>query len=200
MVAYLALFVALGGTSYGLATGAIGSREIKDNSVRSRDIRNNTIRGKDVRNGSLKGGDVKRDALGGREVKESSLGLVPRAKDALTLTGISAAQLRVRCPLGTVAKAGSCLETASASATFAGASTACANRNRRLPTSFELTALAEGGGGVSASGEWTQSVFESRATPGQLDTVLVNSVGAASFARAGGPIVRRYRCVANLAN
>lgn len=34
----LALFVALGGTSYGLATGSIGSREIKDHSIRARDL------------------------------------------------------------------------------------------------------------------------------------------------------------------
>jgi hypothetical protein len=37
VVASIALFIALGGTSYGLATGSIGSREIKNNSVRSDD-------------------------------------------------------------------------------------------------------------------------------------------------------------------
>ncbi len=36
VVAYLALFVALGGTSYGLATGSIDGREIKNNSVGTR--------------------------------------------------------------------------------------------------------------------------------------------------------------------
>jgi hypothetical protein len=45
-VAYLALFVALGGSSYAATT--IGTGEIKDNSVRSRDIRNGTIRGRDT--------------------------------------------------------------------------------------------------------------------------------------------------------
>ena len=41
VVAYLALFVALGGTTY--AATRIGSKEIKDNSIQSRDIRNRAI-------------------------------------------------------------------------------------------------------------------------------------------------------------
>lgn len=67
VVACIALFVAMGGVSYGLATGSISSRE----------IRNNTIRGKDVRNKSLTGKDVKRDSIGGLSINESRLGLVP---------------------------------------------------------------------------------------------------------------------------
>jgi hypothetical protein len=59
VMASIAVFVALGGTSYGLASGSIDSREIKNNTVRSKDIRNNDIRGKDVRNGSLLAGDFK---------------------------------------------------------------------------------------------------------------------------------------------
>jgi hypothetical protein len=63
-VALLALFISLGGVSYGVATGSIDSREIK----------NNTVRGKDVRNNSLRGADV----------RESSLGKVPSAASADT--------------------------------------------------------------------------------------------------------------------
>jgi hypothetical protein len=58
-VSCIALFVALGGTSYGLATGAISSREIENNAVRSKDIRNNGIRSRDIRNFSLLGKDFK---------------------------------------------------------------------------------------------------------------------------------------------
>ena len=39
----IALFVALGGTSYAVATGSIDSRELKNNTVRSKDIRNNVV-------------------------------------------------------------------------------------------------------------------------------------------------------------
>jgi hypothetical protein len=56
-VALLALFMSLGGVSYGLATGVIDGREIK----------NNTITFKDVR----------KDKLGGGSIKESGLGTVP---------------------------------------------------------------------------------------------------------------------------
>jgi hypothetical protein len=56
-VALVALFLSLGGVSYGLATGAISGREIQ----------NHTITFK----------DVKKDKLGGGSVKESSLATVP---------------------------------------------------------------------------------------------------------------------------
>ena len=53
IVGYLALFIALGGTSYAVATGSIDSREIKNNTVRSKDIRNNDVSSSDVRDSSL---------------------------------------------------------------------------------------------------------------------------------------------------
>ena len=56
VVAFVALFVALGGVGYAAAT--IGSAQIKNNSVQSKDIRNNDVRGRDVRNDSLTGADV----------------------------------------------------------------------------------------------------------------------------------------------
>ena len=60
VMATIAVFVALGGTSYAVATGSIGSREIRDDSVRSKDIRDRTIRVGDVRNPSaLLGGALK---------------------------------------------------------------------------------------------------------------------------------------------
>jgi hypothetical protein len=72
VIAMVALFVSLGGVSYGLATGAIDSREVKNNSLRSRDVRNGTLTGRDM------GGD----RVGGGAVKESSLGTVPSASVA----------------------------------------------------------------------------------------------------------------------
>jgi hypothetical protein len=61
VVAYLALFVALGGSSY--AAVRIGSTQIVDNSVRSKDLRNNDIRSADVLNGSLLASDFKAGQL-----------------------------------------------------------------------------------------------------------------------------------------
>lgn len=70
VVACIALFMAMGGVSYGLATGSINSREIK----------NNTIRGKDIRNRTIASRDVKRDGLGGLTINEGRLGTVPSAE------------------------------------------------------------------------------------------------------------------------
>jgi hypothetical protein len=69
VVAMTALFLSLGGVSYGLATGAIDGREIK----------NNTIRTADVRNGALLGKDFRANGVGGGAIKESTLGTVPSA-------------------------------------------------------------------------------------------------------------------------
>ena len=80
-VALLALFVSLGGVSYGVATGSIGTREIRNNSVSTRDIRNDTIRGTDIRRGSVTGSDI----------DEQSLSKVPRAGRADTATSAGSA-------------------------------------------------------------------------------------------------------------
>jgi hypothetical protein len=63
VVAYLALFLALGGVSYGVATGSIDSREIKNNNVRSKDIRDNNLQSRDIRNGTVKSIDVGNGSL-----------------------------------------------------------------------------------------------------------------------------------------
>ena len=61
VLALIALFAALGGTSYAAAT----------------------ISGKQVKNGTLTGKDIKNNSVGGLDVKESKLGQVPRSAKAL---------------------------------------------------------------------------------------------------------------------
>ena len=74
VIACVALFVSLGGVSYGIASGAITSRAIKNNTVSSKDIKNLTITAK----------DVKKNSLGGTSIRESRLGKVPNAAHADT--------------------------------------------------------------------------------------------------------------------
>jgi hypothetical protein len=69
----IALFFALTGTSYAVATGSIDSREIRNNAVRSKDVRNNTLSGADVRNNTLRSRDVRDSALIGADVLDASL-------------------------------------------------------------------------------------------------------------------------------
>jgi hypothetical protein len=63
VMATVAVFVALGGTSYAVATGSIGTRQLKNNAVRSKDIRNNDVRSIDVRDRSLLARDFKAGQL-----------------------------------------------------------------------------------------------------------------------------------------
>jgi hypothetical protein len=79
-VALTALFLSLGGVSYGLATGSIDSREIKNNTIRTRDLRNNEVRGRDIRNSTIRGRDVALNTLGGVDINELRLGKVPSAE------------------------------------------------------------------------------------------------------------------------
>jgi hypothetical protein len=88
----IAIFISLGGVSYGVATGSITSSAIKNNTIRSGDVRNNTllgkdirnstILGKDIRNSTLTGSDVRNNRLTGSDVLESSLATVPSANTA----------------------------------------------------------------------------------------------------------------------
>jgi hypothetical protein len=92
VISCIALFVSLGGVSYGVATGFIDSREIRNNTITSGDVRNNTlrtfdirnneVRGFDVRNSSLQGRDIAFNTLTGADINESSLGQVPAAAQA----------------------------------------------------------------------------------------------------------------------
>jgi len=89
VVALIALFIAMGGVSYGLATGSIDSREIRNNSVSTRDLRNNNIRGKDIRRSTIVGSDVASNTLRGADIDESSLDLAV-AKGFATINGANA--------------------------------------------------------------------------------------------------------------
>jgi hypothetical protein len=73
VLAGLALFVSLGGVSYGVATGSINSREIQNGTVQSRDVRDGALKGRDVANGTLRSRDVEDSVLSGVDVRDGSL-------------------------------------------------------------------------------------------------------------------------------
>jgi len=182
VMATLALFVALGGTSY--AATKIGTRQIANNSIRTQDIRNGTIRWRDLRRGTLSG----------REVNEDRLRSVPRARYADTLEGQKAAAFKQRCPAGTVGLVGVCFEPGlRGSATAFLAAEGCSNSGRRLATRGELDAYRLSGRALaSPPGEWTSELSGSPTTAYALafsadasDRWLADDASAA----------RPYRCV-----
>jgi hypothetical protein len=198
VVATLALFVALGGTSY--AVLHVGSEDVVDNSLRGKDIRNNTLRSRDVHDRTIRARDVRRDSLGSGVVKESALGTVPRAADAERVGGATAQDLRVICPADTVAKAGVCIEnSARAPDGFLGALDRCDQAGRGLVTMPQLDRFARTNGPLPQP-EWAGSVYrnpDNGPTPvEQLEAVVLDGVGDVSYDRVYLAVQHAFRCVA----
>jgi hypothetical protein len=187
VVATIALFVALGGSSYAALR----------------------LTGRDIRDGSLTGRDLKRNSLGGKRIKESRLAAVPLARNAYRLNGMTATRLLVSCPGGTVPVSDTCVETAPrAPAAYGIAAAECEDTNRRLtpgrrlPSHDELmTAIGDYGIALAPGGELTRNVYPSSSDPGHLDvlyvTDAVGSVALTPDTYAGG---KQFRCVADPLN
>ena len=71
-VAYLALFVALGGTSFAAAT-VITGKDVKNSSLTGADVKNSSLTGGDVKNSSLTGSDIRAEAINSDDVANGSL-------------------------------------------------------------------------------------------------------------------------------
>jgi hypothetical protein len=186
VVATLALFVALGGSSYAALT----------------------ITGRDVRNGSLTYRDLEKNTLGGSRIKESRLSRVPRAKNADRLNGVTAGRLLVHCPRETVPVSDVCVETMiRGPAPYGTAAVVCegvdatASPGRRLPNHDELTtALGEPGISLAPGGELTREVYPS-SIPGRVDVLYITTdVGNVALTPNTAAGAKRFRCVTDPLN
>src|SRR5215217_1201463 len=84
----LAVFIALGGSSYAAFT----------------------ISGRNIKNHSIAGKKLRHNALTGAEIRESRLGKVRQAANADRLNGVTAGNLKIRCPSDTFPIADVCVE------------------------------------------------------------------------------------------
>ena len=187
----LAAFIALGGFSY--AAMGIGSQEIA----------NNSVRGIDVRNRSLTRQDLKRNTLDGTTIRESRLAKVPRARNADRVGGLSAAELKVKCPAGDSGHRRVCAETTPrAPVAYGTAVLACADTDvpgtpgRRLPTHGELRA-ALGSLPLAAGGELTSHVLPSGSDPARWMCSCHRSSRARRAHPGTGAGAKAFRCVAD---
>ncbi len=81
VTATIALFAALGGTSYAAITisgadirnGTVTGADVRNNSVKSRDVGNGTVTGRDLKNGSVTSSDIKAASLGAADFKPGEL-------------------------------------------------------------------------------------------------------------------------------
>jgi len=185
VVATLALFVALGGSSYAAIT----------------------IGGKNIRNGSISGKDIKRNTLGTRQVKESRLGTVRQALNAQRVGGVDPERFLVQCPEGTLPAATACVEVnPRPAASFGVAANTCGFTDvqtatgRRVPTYSELRrALQYQQITLAPGGELTSSV--SAQANGTLDvTYITDESGTVSSVPSDGNFPKPYRCAADPLN
>jgi hypothetical protein len=185
VMATLAVFIALGGSSYAVAT--LSGNRLSNRSVRAVKIARNT--------------------LTGREIRESRLGQVPSATNAGRLGGLSADQLKIRCPTDTFPVADVCVEKVPrAPAAYGTALAICASfgtprgPGRRLPTHGELT-VALGGPPLAPGGELTGDVYPSGSDPGRLIVLYVtDSTGRVSVTPDTGAGAKAFRCVTDPLN
>jgi hypothetical protein len=71
VTATIALFAALGGTSYAALT--ISGKDIRNGTVTGADLRNESIASRDVDNGSLTGSDLKNGSVTSSDIDDASL-------------------------------------------------------------------------------------------------------------------------------
>lgn len=200
-MATIAVFVALGGTSY--AAIKVTSRNVPKDALTGADVKNLT--GKDVRNNSLTGADVKR--LGTGDVTDGSLlatdfraGELPAPFAAGSYYDRTQSDARFQaqpvCPAGTLFHEGTCIETLRRDQDgFRDAETTCnAAGNRRLPSPEELLGFRHRPGvGVTATYEWATGLSFEAGPPAVVYANLVNN--AASGSNLGDlPTPRPFRC------
>jgi hypothetical protein len=180
----LAVFIALGGSSYAALR----------------------ISGTSIKNRSIPAKKLKRNSITGREVRESRL-YVARARRADRLGGFTADELRVRCASDTFPIAGVCVERVPrAPATYSGAVAECsgvgtpAGPGRRLPTHGELRA-ALSGPTLAPGGELTSHVYPSASDPAEVDVLYItDQFGRVALTPDTAAGAKAYRCVADPLN
>jgi hypothetical protein len=181
----LAVFIALGGSSYAAVS----------------------INGSSIKNHTIRGAKLHRNTLTGAQVNESRLSRVPHAKTADTLSGLTAAQFKIKCPKHTFPIADVCVEReARAPASYGSAVITCQRvgtprgPGRRLPTHGELRAALTAVP-LAPGGELTSNVYPSSSTPGELEVLYItDSVGSVALTPNTGDGAKAYRCVTDPLN
>lgn len=197
VMATLAVFIALGGTGY-------AAINLPRNSVGSKQLRRHAVSNSKLAPQAVTASRVKHETLTGTQIKESSLGKVPAAANAdhaassdtaTTVGGLSAGQLKDRCPAGTVLYAGSCFETVQrdpSGTDWASANRECASAGRRLPDAGELLTFGRQTQIQFAGLEWTSNTEDSS------HMMTVDRSGTQFLDQGATP--HPFRCVAPLTN
>jgi hypothetical protein len=148
VVAFIALFVALGGSVY--AAGKISGTQIKPGSVPGNRIKPKSLGGKQIKPKSLTGKQIKADSIGAAQIKESTLtGVTASAISGVQYATVtvplsyssSGSQGTAVCPVGTSVVGGG--------ASVSNESYAYINDSAPNPTHAGWTATGRGGNGMT---------------------------------------------------
>jgi hypothetical protein len=93
VVAYLALFLALGGGSYAVAANTIGASDIRTNAVGSSEIRANAVGGPEVRASAIGPSELRTGSVLSSEVRDGTLGDVDVRDGGLSAKDLGAGQI-----------------------------------------------------------------------------------------------------------
>ncbi|HEX6621829.1 MAG TPA: hypothetical protein VF024_19355 [Solirubrobacteraceae bacterium] len=198
IVALLALFVALGGSSYAavkigardIQRGAVGTRAIANNSIRSADIHDATVSGADVRDDSLTNADIDNTNLTAKSAETaarattatsaSTAGNATNADNAGKLDGLDSTDFtRPACSSQTGALKG--VVTIAASPAFSGSFTTVPGYNCS-GQSVEARRLSMGRYEVRFNGSpATQAVATAIVTGIKADMVSITNQGPGVF-------------------
>ena len=196
VMATIAVFIALGGTTYAIS-------KLPKNSVGTKQIKKDAV----------KGSKVAKDSLTGTDIEESTLDTVPSAvtaqraveaqgaANAQTLGGLSATQVtdasKVGCPAGMQLAVGICFESVARDpkALFV-AMSECGLIGRRLPSQGELIAFRTQLT-VPPPEEWAEPLL-SGAT--QLGAIIATGPGGATLTFKPASEPHPYRCMVSATN
>jgi hypothetical protein len=202
-MATIAVFVALGGTSYAamkLPANSVGSDQLKDTSVGAAKLKG----------GAVTSPKIAKEAVNGSKIALSTLGTVPSAQfaasanDAKTLGGLSNLQIinqakseavggsKLKCPSGTTASGGACFSGIHQAAIWFEAAKICAAENMTLPSPPQLYAFGKANNPGGSGPEWTDNAL----SPDVTLTITANISGEGAgerqiFENPGVP----YHCV-----
>jgi hypothetical protein len=168
----VAIFIALGGTSYAMS-------HLPRNSVGRKQIKNNAVIGKKVKDASLSGADLADNSVTGQQVSESTLGTVPSATSATTATNATTATTATTADTATNA-------TTATNAMQLGGSPAGAFLQGSAAPAGDLTgtyaAPVIAGGAVNSAKVQNQSVTGTDIANDSLDGTQVQNLSGADIA------------------
>jgi len=178
-VATLALFIALGGVSYGVATGSIDTREIRDN----------TVRGKDVRNGTLSAFDL---GNSGRPVRKFGPVLIPQGQQATLLAYGPFAVLGQCQAVGTGTRLRVFIATSETNSAFGASANTSGDFGPTTPEDDRVLRNTTAGPGQAVHSNATNDAFSAIAPSGRTlsGTVHGTANGASDNCRAYGGYTR----------